>query len=98
LAVKLPVKVRKQLQKSGLPTSGAIPFVPKLGTNRTGDPIILKAPVLHGPKKGKRGYVDDGGRIWIKDRAHAGNPGHWDVQEQGGREYFKVDLNGNCLP
>ena len=34
----------------------------------------------------------------LKDRAHAGDPDHWDVQENGGKRYFRVDLNGNLLP
>jgi hypothetical protein len=53
--------------------------------------------VTYGPKSGKCGYVDVNGRIWIKDRAHAGDPDHWDVQENGGKEYFRVDQNGNLL-
>ena len=52
---------------------------------------------MHGPKAGKLGYVDSSGRIWIKDRAHAGDPDHWDVQEDGGSTYFRVDLDGNFL-
>jgi len=86
------------MAKAGLPTSGQVPFVPRLVTNRRGDQVIEKAEVEHGPKKGKRGYVDTQGRIWIKDRAHAGDPDHWDVQVDAGRDYFRVDLNGNRLP
>jgi hypothetical protein len=93
-----PNKVDRQIQKAGLPTGGQVPFVPKLDKNRKGDDIICKAPVQHGPKKGKVGYVDAHGRIWIKDRAHAGDPDHWDVQEDGGKTYFRLDLNGSLLP
>ncbi len=51
-----------------------------------------------GPKRGKRGYVDDQGRIWVKDHAHAGVPEHWDVQIDDGADYIRVDLSGNELP
>jgi hypothetical protein len=98
LPQELPEKIKDQMRKAGLPEGGQVPFLPKLGSNRKGDPIIVKAPVLHGPKKGKVGYVDSQGKIWIKDRAHAGDPDHWDVQEDEGDTYFRVDLNGNPLP
>ena len=93
-----PTKIEKQIRTAGLPTGGAVPFVPQLDQNRHGAPIIRKAAVTRGPKRGKRGYVDTNGRIWIKDRAHAGDPDHWDVQEDGGTSYFRVDLHGNLLP
>jgi hypothetical protein len=64
-------------------SNGRHPFNPRLTTNRSGDPIIEKQAVAKGPKRGKRGYVDDQGRIWIKDRGHAGLPDHWDVQTGG---------------
>ncbi len=92
-----PDKIDRQIQKAGLPTGGQVPFVPKLDRNRQGDDIIRKATVQHGRKSGKKGYVDTSDRIWIKDRAHAGDPDHWDVQEDEGRRYFRVDLNGNRL-
>jgi hypothetical protein len=91
----LPQKIIEQMRKAGLPTTGRHPFVPKIITNRTGDPIIEKRAVLDGPKKGKRGFVDAQGRIWIKDRAHANVPDHWDVQIDDGDDYFRVDLTGN---
>jgi hypothetical protein len=54
--------------------------------------------VRHGPKKGKKGYVDREGRIWIKDRARDKYPDHWDVQENGGKKgRTRVDPNGNVL-
>jgi hypothetical protein len=91
-------KVDRQLRKAGLPTGGAFPFDPKLDTDRTGRPIIRKATVTHGPKAGKKGYVDTKGRIWIKDRAHGKYPDHWDVQENGGKKgHTLVDSNGNIL-
>jgi hypothetical protein len=94
----LPEKIERQIKEAGLPTGGAVPFDPKLKKNMKGKQIIKKDTVAHGPKKGKRGYVDTKGRIWIKDRAHAGDPDHWDVQEDGGRKCFRVDPNGNLLP
>jgi hypothetical protein len=98
MAQNLPNKIDKQIEKAGLPTGGSLPFVPKLDKDKSGRPVIKKVTIQHGPKKGKKGYVDSKGRIWIKDRAHAGIPDHWDVQENGGKEYFRVDPNGNVLP
>jgi hypothetical protein len=86
------------MRKAGLPAGGSVPFIPKIGQNRRSQPIIDKGTVQHGPKKGKKGYVDTQGRIWIKDRAHADVPDHWDVQTDEGKEYQKVDLNGEPLP
>ncbi len=42
--------------------------------------------------------MDSQGRIWIKCRAHGTYPDHWDVQVGEGKDYFRVDLNGNVLP
>ncbi|HEY7424948.1 MAG TPA: hypothetical protein VH682_12025 [Gemmataceae bacterium] len=98
MAKKLSKKIEKQIDKAGLPRGGSVPFVPQLDRNNRGKEIIRKGTVRHGPKKGKKGYVDTKGRIWIKDRAHAGDPDHWDVQEDGGQTYFRVDLQGNPLP
>lgn len=98
MAAKLPNKIDQQIDKAGLPRGGAVPFVPKLEMNKKGKPIIKKGTVTHGPKRGKKGYVDTKGRIWIKDRAHAGDPDHWDVQEDGGKKYIRVDPQGNLLP
>jgi hypothetical protein len=91
-------KIDKQMKKAGLSTGGVMPFHPQLDKNRKGEPIIKKAPALHGPKKGKYGYVDTKGRIWIKDRAHGKYPDHWDVQENGGKKgRTRVDSQGNIL-
>ena len=60
-------KIERQLSKTALPISGSLPFVPELHTNRKGQQVVRKAAVTHGPKKGKIGYVDTSGRIWIKD-------------------------------
>jgi hypothetical protein len=98
VAKGLPGKIKRQIEKSGLPIGGAVPFEPQFEKNKRGMPIIKKETATHGPKKGKKGYVDTKGRIWIKDRAHAGDPDHWDVQEDGGKKYFRVDLQGNILP
>ena len=98
MANRLPQKIIRQIEKAGLPTEGAVPFEPLLERNKRGRQTIATKEVAFGPKKGKRGYVDINRRIWIKDRAHAGDPDHWDVQEDGGKKYFRVDLQGNLLP
>jgi hypothetical protein len=93
-----PIKINKQIDKQGLPKGGSVPFIPQVDKNKKGQPIIRKAPVQFGPKKGKKGYVDTKGRIWIKDKAHGKYPDHWDVQENGGRKgYIRVDSQGNIL-
>lgn len=94
----LPQKIIDQMRKAGLPTNGQCPFRPMLTTNRLGNQIIEKRAVTSGPKQGKRGYVDEQGRIWIKDRSHAGLPDHWDVQMDNGADYIRVDQNGDQLP
>ena len=94
----LPKKVFDQIRNAGLPTEGPHPFKPRLVRNRQGEHVIEKKAVQKGPKKGKRGYVDDQGRIWIKDRSHADLPDHWDVQLNEGEDYLRVDLNGNEIP
>ncbi len=98
MAQKLTAKLERKIAKAGLPSGGAVPFDPLLEKSRKGKQIIKKEIVSHGPKKGNKGYVDTKGRIWIKDRAHAADPDHWDVQENGGIEYFRVDQQGNLLP
>jgi hypothetical protein len=98
MANSLPEKIEKQIAKAGLPQSGTVPFVPSLVPDRKGRSIIKRAAVLYGPKKGKVGYVDVRGRIWVKDRAHAGVSDHWDIQEDRGRTYFRVGVNGEILP
>jgi hypothetical protein len=97
VAQKLSAKIEAQMAKAGLPKGGSVPFIPQLDKSKKGKRFIRKATVTHGPKKGKKDYVDTKGRIWIKDRAHAGDPDHWDVQEDGGKTYFRVDGNGNLL-
>ena len=93
----LPQKAIDQIQRAGLPTAGQQPFKPRLVANRKGEQVIAKEAVRMGPKRGKMGYVDEQGRIWIKDRAHADVPDHWDVQINGGQDYFRVGMNGNEL-
>jgi hypothetical protein len=93
----LPQKVLNQIAKAGLPTGGQHPFKPRMVTNRKGEQIIDKGKVQKGKKRGKVGYVDEQGRIWVKDHAHAGLLDHWDVQVDGGDDYFRVDLNGNPI-
>lgn len=91
----LPQKIIEQIKKAGLPTAGQHPFIPKLVRNARGEQVIEKRAVQKGPKRGKKGYVDDQGRIWVKDRSHSGLPDHWDVQLADGDDYFRVDVNGN---
>ncbi len=67
-------KIEAQVRKAGLPTGGTNPFRPRLATNSQGNPVVEKQAVATGPKSGKRGYVDDQGRIWIRDRAHSNVP------------------------
>jgi hypothetical protein len=90
-------RIERQIQRAGLPTAGDFPFVPRVDKNQKGEKIIRKTTVQHGPKKGKKGFVDVDGRIWVRDRAHAGDPDHWDVQEEGGKSYIRVDQEGNKL-
>jgi hypothetical protein len=85
------------MANAGLPAEGTHPFIPKIVKNKKNEDIIDKQAVTKGPKRGKRGYVDDQGRIWIRDRAHAGVPDHWDVQIDGGKDYFRVDKDGNKI-
>lgn len=97
VATNLPQKVIDQMRKAGLPTGGSHPFHPKLTTNRKGEQVIEKRAVGKGPKQGKKGYVDEQDRIWIRDRAHSDVPDHWDVQIDDGDDYFRVDDGGNEL-
>jgi hypothetical protein len=64
-------------------------------TNKNGQQIMQTAEIKHGPKAGKKGVVDQEGRIWTKDEAHAGYPEHWDVQIDQGTDYFRVGMDGN---
>lgn len=93
----MPDKVTRQIEKAGLPSAGDVPFEPMLISSQRGKVQIAKATIKHGPKQGKRGYVDQEGRIWIRDRAHGDKPDHWDVQIDEGRDYFRVDNQGNRL-
>jgi hypothetical protein len=97
LAKQLAKKIEDQIKGVGLPQTGTISFEPQLGKNRKQEDIIVRRAPNHGPKKHKKGYVDIAGRIWIRDRAHAGLPDHWDVQEDDGKKYFRVDDHGNKL-
>jgi hypothetical protein len=91
-------KIKAQMSKAGLPQGGSFPFRPELRMNASGKVIIDTADVKLGPKRGKRGRVDEQARIWIRDQAHAGLPDHWDVQIDGGSSHIRVDMNGNVLP
>src|SRR4051812_14874992 len=97
-APQLSPRVQGQIAKAGLPTAGPEPYVPALGTDSRDRQCLMRAQVVHGPKAGKIGYLDTAGRIWLRDRAHAGVPDHWDVQENGGLSYFRVDDNGSIIP
>jgi len=99
VAKDLPQGVEKQIRKAGLPTSGSMPFIPALDKNKKGMPIIKKATIQHGPRKGKKGYVDSQGKIWIRDRAHGKYPDHWDVQENGDNKgRTRVGDDGEPIP
>ena len=97
MPTNLPQRIIDQIRKVGLPTGGLHPFEPKVSKNRNGESVIEKRAVGKGPKRGKRGYVDDRGRIWIRDRAHSHVPDHWDVQIADADDYFRVDDDGNEL-
>ena len=97
-APQLSPRVQGQIAKAGLPTTGAEPFHPALGTDSRNRQCLKRAAVQIGPKAGQTGYLDTAGRIWIRDRAHAGVPDHWDVQENAGQSYYRVDDNGNVIP
>ena len=90
----LPEKVVKQIAKAGLPMGGTHPFEPKLKKGPKGDLIMETRTPTKGPRAGTPGYLDDQGRIWIRDRAHADVPDHWDVQLDDGDDYVRVDENG----
>ena len=95
---QLSPRVQGQIAKVGLPTAGLEPFIPALGIDSRNRQCLRRAAVQIGPKAGQIGYLDTAGRIWIRDLAHAGIPDHWDVQENGGMSYFRVDDNGNIIP
>jgi hypothetical protein len=97
VASDLPEKIVRQMKKAGLPFAGQHAFRPKLTSNRNGDLIIEKKAPTRGPKIGKLGFVDEQGRIWIKDYAHANLPTHWDVQMDDGADYLRVGQNGDEL-
>jgi hypothetical protein len=61
--------------------------------------IVDRAEARGAPsaQAGRMGWVDLEGHIWLRDRAHAGLPAHWDVQEDDGATYFRVDNDGNLL-
>lgn len=98
MSPQLPPKVIEQIKNAGLPTGGSHPFVPRLAKNRKRETIIDKKMISQGKKRGKIGFVDVHGHIWLKDGAHAGLPDHWDVQLQGGEDYFRIDMGGNPIP
>ena len=93
----LPDKIARQIKKAGLPENGDEPYRPMLLKNRSGEDMIEKREVFHGPKCGKRGWVDERGRIWIRDYAHADVPDHWDVQIDDGRSYIRVGFDGSVI-
>lgn len=98
MSSSLPKKIADQIHDAGLPLTGQHSFKPKLVRNKRGQQIIVKKTIATGPKKGKKGYVDEQGRIWVRDRAHANVEDHWDVQLEGGRDYFRVGFKGEKIP
>jgi hypothetical protein len=97
--VELPQKIKDQIAKAKLPTAGAFPFRPRLTKNKRGETMVARAEARNAPagQRGRMGWVDVDGRIWLRDHAHAGVPDHWDVQEGDGATYFRVDNDGNLL-
>lgn len=95
--MELDDKIKQQIEKAGLPQQGSYKFIPKIVANKRGQPTIEKKTIEHGPRKGKKGYVDAEGRIWIRNYAHAGYPNHWDVQIDGGHNYINVKDNGEMM-
>jgi hypothetical protein len=93
---EIPDKVKKQIDKAQLPLGGETPFQPALITKR-GKVQIKTAKVTHGPRKGEVGRVDTHGRIWLRDKPHAGYPAHWDVQLNGGKTHQNVGFDGDPL-
>ncbi len=92
-------QIDKQIKKVGLPSRGSVPFIPQLDKNKKGKLIIRKGTIQGGPKKGKKGYVDSEGKIWIRDRAHGRYPDHWEVQENGGKKgRTRVGDDGEVIP
>ena len=93
----VPQAVSDQMRDKHLPTGGAYPFDPSHRRSPSGVDVIRRGTVGHGPKRGKTGYLDQQGRIWIRDPAHADVPEHWDVQIDGGRRYDRVGDDGEYL-
>lgn len=95
----LPQKTKDQIAKAKLPISGAYAFRPRLTKNKKGEAVVERAEARNAPasQTGRMGWLDVDGRIWLRDYAHAGVPDHWDVQEDDGTTYFRVDNDGNLL-
>ncbi len=64
--------------------------------------MIEKKAATKGPKRGKRGDVDDQGRIWIKDAAHAGDEsldgGEYTLEIEGPTVYLIFRLEDLAKP
>lgn len=88
-------KLREKALGFGLPAS----FKPKFEKNKGGKWILMKkpAPAAKGNAKDREGWVDEEGRIWIRNYAHAGYPDHWDVQMDGGATYMNVKVDGSPM-
>ena len=93
----LPPAIADEIRDCHLPTGGACPFEPTYRRSPSGTDVLRRGQVEHGPKRGKTGFLDRQGRIWIRDPAHAGVPDHWDVQTDGGRRYDRVGDDGSYL-
>jgi hypothetical protein len=81
-----------------LPTGGTVRFVPKV-IKKNGKLQIerAEATAAKGNARGKSGWLDVEGRIWIRNYAHAGYPDHWDVQINLGADYINVTLLGEIM-
>ncbi len=95
--LKLPAKVAAQIAKMRLPTSGSTPFRPQFDRNRRGELILARRLIESGPRAGTPGLLDEQGRIWVRDDAHAGLPDHWDVQLDEGADYVRVGYDGEVV-
>lgn len=70
-------KLIGQMTKAKLPyLKGSVPYIPKLKRNDRAEVEVVKVETPRG-----FGWTAQDGKIWIRGRAHAGYPNHWDVQD-----------------
>jgi hypothetical protein len=89
-------KIKAQMEKAKLPyLKGGVPYIPKLKKNDRGETEIVKVETPRG-----WGWTAQDGKIWVRGRAHAGYPDHWDVQESVDAkegQYQNVLENGELM-